>query len=148
MKKNFLLLAAGFLCFNLISFRASAQKSTPRIVVGIAYVSQPCNGITITSAKGFQYISGNSRELKVMMDSVTQRVMRKHEIEKKNVVVKFASMPYAVIIRYEKKISGWNCKKTIYGVGFGNSAEAAEQAAIKAKESKDAHTVVETIRAI
>ena len=129
----------------LLSFKAGTNAQTTT-VVGIAYGSMKCGNLTVQTVKGYEYATSQTLSVKDMISAVKSNTANKYGIEEKNVVIKTGYTSHAVIIEYKKAVSGWNCSKTLYAVGFGNSFGEAEQHASKIRETKEgSHTVLRQI---
>ncbi|ANE51520.1 hypothetical protein [Flavisolibacter tropicus] len=128
------------------SFKPQPKAQDYRIAIGFAYSDMACNGLTVKTAIGYEYRTGGS--IGDMTSQVRDEAARQNDVKASDVVIKTGYKPYAVIISYKKKISGWGCEKTMYAAGFGNSySEAESNAANNMEASNASYTVVRKISA-
>lgn len=129
-----------FLSLILSSSFSKSTYQNYHIVVGFAYETMDCNGLSVETAKGYDFqtaspaLSGSA-----LTTEVKSKVARNNGIKESEVIIASGYKPYAVIISYSKKIAGWNCSKKMYAVGFGDSESAAE---LNASEKKNMDTRV------
>lgn len=122
----------------VLSFTTKNKAQDYRIAIGIAYGNMACNGLTVKTALGYEYKTAKGGSISEMSSQVRADVANGHSINANDVVMKTGYKPYAVIISYKKKISGWGCEKTMYAAGFGNSLDDATNDAVGNMEARGA----------
>ena len=129
-----------------LSFKPQPKAQDYRIAIGFAYSDMACNGLTVKSAIGFEYKTSKGGSIGDLTSLVRDEVARENAIKANDVVIKTGNKPYAVIISYKKKVSGWGCEKTMYAAGFGNSFNEAKNNAASSMEASNAsYTVLREI---
>lgn len=146
-----LLIASG----GLAGFTSPENKQENNCIImfGVAYQQKKCtSGSTSNSfsqAQGYRIAySTNSSDYKKVSAKVKGGLADAYNVAEKDISIKSGSKSIAVVIKYEKQISGWNCSVTRYIAGYGNTVEEAEAHAAKQKNndtSKGNYTVVETL---
>lgn len=132
----FLLLLVALL--PAFGFKTVSKAQNYRIVVGVAYGDMNCSGLTVKTALGYEYRTTEGGSTSELTAQVRSDAARENGISTGDVVIKTGYKPHALIISYKKKISGWNCEKTMYGVGFGNTYDEAKNDAVRTMESSNA----------
>lgn len=130
----------------IVGITSFTNSTNYRIVIGIGYGDLPCNGLTVSTAKAYQYMYAIDGNISQMEKRIKDTLLQNRNVNPQKIVFKYGyASPYAVIIRYNEHVSGWGCDKIIYGAGFGNSPAEAEQDAIKNKENRNPHTIIQNI---
>ncbi|RYJ36846.1 hypothetical protein NU08_4107 [Flavobacterium anhuiense] len=127
-KKNMekLKLATVILLFTAFGM----NKVQAQVVVGIAYKPMYGNCSQFNQAVGYTYEAGKGGN--EMREEVTRRLEQNYNVSGSAIMI-FSSYDQknAVIIRYKKQISGYDCTKLAYAAGFGNSYDDAFNNAVK-----------------
>ncbi|PLK42652.1 hypothetical protein [Emticicia sp. TH156] len=105
--------------------------SQAQIAIGIAY--KPMSGSCKQFNEAVGYASKiNGGKLKDITKVVSDLLSSQYNVSSSNVMIfSSTSKKGAVILRYKKPISGYNCLKSAYAVGFGNTVGEALNAAKK-----------------
>lgn len=119
-------------------FKPLSKTNDYRIVVGVAYGNMNCSGLTVKTALGYEYRTAAGGSTSELTAQVRNDAARQNGISAGDVVIKTGYRPHALIISYKKKISGWNCEKTMYAVGFGDTYDDAKNDAVRNMESSNA----------
>ena len=129
-----------------LGFKTVSKAQDYRIAIGIAYTDMNCSGLTVKTAFGYDYRTARGGSISELSSQVKSEVVRYKRVSSDDVVMKTGYRSNAIIISYKKKISGWNCEKTMYAVGFGDSYEDAKNDAVENMESSNAsYTVIKHI---
>ena len=128
--------------------RENVAPTECHIVVGIGHKQTKCGGdkgITVNEDIDFVGAGGN-----ISYDDLSKAIItamqEQHGIDKKDIKFSYGSMPYAVIIKYDKKIIGWNCKVTRIAAGFGKTETDAENDAKKKKNNDSGEATYRVIK--
>jgi len=132
----------------VLSFKSINKAQDYRIAIGFGYVDMPCNGITVKTAKAYQYRTAKGGSFSAMNSDIKEKIASQLDISESDINVVTSTKQHGVIISYSKRISGYGCTKKMYTYGFGNDYEEAKQDAIYRKNLDDKNSdygVIQTI---
>jgi|GEM_PF-5901933 len=132
----------------MLSFKPESKVQDYRIAIGFAYKDMKCGGLTVKTAVGYEFRTSKGGSISDMTAEVRKYTALQNNVDNSDIVIKTGYKSNAVVISYKKKISGWNCEKTMYAAGFGNSHDEAVNHAVSNMEASNAsYTVLHRISA-
>lgn len=116
---------ASMLAIALISFKNIQGQN--KIVVGFTYEKMGPGCAMFTTAQGYRYETSSNQQtsMKDLRDRVNNRLANDYNASNSNIFLHSSTKNYGCIIKYKYKISGWNCMKDAYAVGFGDTQSEA-----------------------
>lgn len=124
-----IILISGF-SFAFVARSVTQQDSF--IMMGIAYSKSACGGADFSSVVGWRTMKGSGNKA-----AAEKRIREElnNDYGKKGITITILTghKKVGVLLRYEKEISGGNCKVIKYTPGFGNTYEEAHENALKVK---------------
>jgi hypothetical protein len=130
-----LIFTLSFTLMGFINSRCKIAINECKIMIGIGYKQTKCNGdngLSVSEAIDYFGTANSFSNYGEMKNTIRATLLQFNRINENDIIFSSSSKPYAVVISYAKRISGWNCTIKRMAVGFGNSlAEAEEDAEIK-----------------
>jgi hypothetical protein len=130
MKKVYLFV----LVFALVNMACLAQTKK-FLAIGIGYKPMTSSGCaSFKEAVAYYWVDAwkDDATLSAMREEIKEALTTRYGVDESDVMITTTDRyEYGVIIRYQKPMSSYNCVKTSYAVGYGNSQSEAEEKAIK-----------------
>ncbi len=134
-----IVLIASVMMVGFAKKNHNKHHSSRLLMVGVAYGQKKCSSGSFSEAIAYEFskdcFDGNYSD---MAKRIKSNLYNSYSVGDQNISIKSSSMPFAVIISYQKEIAGWGCSVKRYAVGFGDTMDEAQQNAILNKKTEDA----------